>query len=142
MKIEPSNGVMDHRKAERWSNGVIEYCGTPPLHHSTTPSRQLSPTLRLAGRLLIGAGLLAVTLTGCGPSSDKAGKPSGTNGAAPQTLAKKIPAPTARPGGITNLAPANSLAAARTNAAARIAAQVKAARPPGDPSPRPMPRQP
>ena len=78
---EPSNGVMDHRKAECWSNGVMEYCGAPPLQHSTTPSRQISPTLRLAGRLLIGAGLLAVALTGCGPSSDKAGKPSGTNGA-------------------------------------------------------------
>src|SRR5271169_5251230 len=83
--------------------------------------------LRLAGRLLIGAGLLAVTLTGCGPSSDKAGKSSGTNAAAPQALAKKIPAPGARPGGITNLASANSLAAAKSNAAARVAAKVQAA---------------
>jgi hypothetical protein len=82
--------------------------------------------LRLAGRLLIGAGLLVVTMTGCGPSSDKAGKPSGTNAAAPRALAKTTPAPAARPGVITNLAPANSLAAAKTNAAAAAAARIAA----------------
>jgi hypothetical protein len=93
--------------------------------------------LRLAGRLLIGAGLLVVTMTGCGPSSDKAGKPSGTNAAAPRALAKTTPAPAARPGVITNLAPANSLAAAKTNAtaaaAARTAAKAKAAQAAGKP---------
>ena len=96
--------------------------------------------LRLAGRLLIGAGLLAVTMTGCGPSSDKAGKPSGTNAAAPRALAKTTPAPAARPGVITNLAPANSLAAAKTNAtaaaAARTAAKAKAAQAAGKPAAR------
>jgi hypothetical protein len=96
--------------------------------------------LRLAGRLLIGAGLLVVTMTGCGPSSDKAGKPSGTNAAAPRALAKTTPAPAARPGVITNLAPANSLAAAKTNAAAavaaRTAAKAKAAQAAGKPAAR------
>jgi hypothetical protein len=76
-------------------------------------------------------------MTGCGPSSDKAGKPSGTNAAAPRALAKTTPAPAARPGVITNLAPANSLAAAKTNAtaaaAARTAAKAKAAQAAGKP---------
>ena len=108
MKTEPSNGVSSNRRG-----------------------------LRLAGRLLIGAGLLVVTMTGCGPSSDKAGKPSGTNAAAPRALAKTTPAPAARPGVITNLAPANSLAAAKTKAtaaaAARTAAKAKAAQAAGKP---------
>jgi hypothetical protein len=108
VKTEPSNGVSSNRRG-----------------------------LRLAGRLLIGAGLLVVTMTGCGPSSDKAGKPSGTNAAAPRALAKTTPAPAARPGVITNLAPANSLAAAKTNAtaaaAARTAAKAKAAQAAGKP---------
>ena len=111
MKTEPSNGVSSNRRG-----------------------------LRLAGRLLIGAGLLVVTMTGCGPSSDKAGKPSGTNAAAPRALAKTTPAPAARPGVITNLAPANSLAAAKTNAtaaaAARTAAKAKAAQAAGKPAAR------
>jgi hypothetical protein len=131
---------MENRKTEYWSNGVMEYRYAPPLHHSTIPSRQFFPMLRLAGRLLIGAGLLAVTMTGCGPSSDKAGKPSGTNAAAPRALAKTTPAPASRPGVITNLAPANSLAAARTNAAAaaaaRTAAKAKAAQGAGKPAAR------
>ena len=131
---------MENRKTEYWSNGVMEYRYASPLHHSTPPSRQLFPKLRLAGRLLIGAGLLAVTMTGCGPSSDKVGKPSGTNAAAPRALAKTTPASASRPGVVTNLAPANSLAAARTNAAAaaaaRIAAKAKAAQGAGKPAAR------
>ena len=74
--------------------------------------------LRLAGRLLIGGGLLAVTLTGCGPSSDKAGQPSGTNAAAPRSLVKPNPAAALRPGVLTNFARATPPAAAKAKAAA------------------------
>src|ERR1035437_8697707 len=110
---------MDYKRTECWSAGVVEYCNTPtprpsitPLpHYSITPRFVHSLTLRLAGRLLIGAALLAMTMTGCGPSSDKAGKQSGTNAAAPRVLAKTNPAPALRPGVITNLVPATSLAA-------------------------------
>jgi len=94
----------------------------------------------LAGRLLIGAGLLALTTTGCGPSSDKAGQQAGTNAAAPRALAKTNPVSASRPGFITNRAPATALGAARTNAAAlaaaRSAAQAKAAQTAGRPGAR------
>ena len=125
---------MGNQRAECWSAGVLESCSTPALRDPGAPRFVRSPRLRLAGRLLIGAGLLAVTMTGCGPSSDKVGKQSGTNGAAPQALAKTTPAPAARPGVITNLASANSLAAAKTNAAARAAAKAKAAQAAGRPA--------
>ncbi|MGO8932054.1 MAG: hypothetical protein ACLQU3_34840 [Limisphaerales bacterium] len=131
---------MDNRSMECRSDGVVEYRNTPQLHHPTTPSQQRSPTLRLAGRLLIGAGLLAMTMTGCGPSSDKASKQSGTNAAAPRALAKANPAPAARPGVIQNLPVPGPLAAARTNAAAaaaaRAAAKAKAAQAAGRPAAR------
>ena len=126
--------MMGNQRAECWSAGVLESCSTPALRDPGAPRFVRSPRLRLAGRLLIGAGLLAVTMTGCGPSSDKVGKQSGTNGATPQALAKTTPAPAARPGVITDLTPANSLAAAKTNAAARAAAKAKAAQAAGRPA--------
>jgi hypothetical protein len=82
---------------------------------------------------LIGAALLAVTLTGCGPSSGTTAKPSATNSAAPQVLAKTNRALPMRPGIRTNLpiarapavakpmpAPAAVQTAAKTNAAPAI----------------------
>jgi hypothetical protein len=79
-------------------------------------------------------------MTGCGPSSDKASKQSGTNAAAPRALAKANPAPAARPGVIQNLPVPGPLAAARTNAAAaaaaRAAAKAKAAQAAGRPAAR------
>ena len=54
-------------------------------------------------------------MTGCGPSSDKTGKQSGTNAAAVRVLAKTNQAPLLRPSARTNLPPALARAAARTN---------------------------
>jgi hypothetical protein len=118
--------VKTNDKTECWSDGVLEH-GTAPLpHRSITPLLQRSgfPLLRLARRLLIGAALLAVTMTGCGPSSDKAGKQSGTNAAVPQVLARTNRASALRPGVVTNPVPASSQAAA---AAAPTDGKVKAA---------------
>jgi hypothetical protein len=123
---------MDYKRTECWSAGVVEYCNTPTprpsitplLHYSITPRFIRCLTLRLAGRLLIGAALLAMTMTGCGPSSNKAGKQSGTNAVAPRVLSKTNPAPALRPSVITNLVPATSLAAAKANAAAVAAARA------------------
>ncbi len=95
-----------------WSNGVMEYSNTLPLHYSSTPLPPL-PRLRLAGLALVGAALLVVTLTGCGPSSGKTGKQSATNAAAPRVLAKTNQALPLRPGVRTNLPPAAARAAAK-----------------------------
>jgi len=86
-------------------------------------------TLRLAG-LLIGVGLLGVTMTGCGPSSAKAGKQPATNAAAPQAFTRTNQAPVLRPVVRTNLPLAAARAAVRTNAgpvAARAATKTRAA---------------
>src|ERR1035441_7605349 len=101
--------MMDHRRAECWSDGVTEYCrvrllqnsNTPLVHHPGAPRFSHFSAIRLAGRLLIGIALLAVTMTGCGPSSDKGGQQAATNAAAPRTLAKTNTAVGARPGVIT-----------------------------------------
>ena len=96
----------------------MECCNTPLLHHSITPSPHHSTTSRLTGLALVTAAMLAVTLTGCGPSSDKAGKPSGTNAAtvAPRVVGKTNQASALRPGVKTNLPPASVRAAAKANA--------------------------
>ena len=88
---------------------------------------------RLTG-LVIGAGLLAVALTGCGPSSNKAGQQGGTNAAAPRVLSKTnhVAGPVVRPAGVTNHPPLTPLEKAKANAAeiaaARLAAKEKVAR--------------
>ena len=61
---------------------------------------------RLTELALVGAILLGVALTGCGPSSSKAGKQSATNATAPSIAAKPIPGPSPRIGVRTNLPPA------------------------------------
>ena len=99
----------------------MEYCNTPAPHHSITS--------RLAGLALVATALLAVTMTGCGPSSDKAGKQPATNAAAPQASAGTNQAPALRLVVKTNLPPAAARAAARTNtalAAARAVAKTNA----------------
>ena len=80
----------------------------------------------MAGRLIVAAALLAVTITGCGRSSDKIGKPLGTNAAtvAPRVVAKTNQALALRPGVRTNLPPGAPRAAARTNAAQTKAPQM------------------
>src|SRR5664280_1289918 len=130
--------MMDHRRAECWSDGVTEYCrarilqnsNTPLLHHPSAPRSSHFPALCLAGRLLIGSALLAVTMTGCGPSSDKAGQQAATNAAASRTLAKTNTAVARRPSVITNIARPNPLAVAKAKSAAAptgpIAAQARA----------------
>jgi hypothetical protein len=84
------------------------------------------PRLRLTGRLVVAAALLAVMMSGCGRSSDKAGKPLGTNAAtvAPRVMAKTNQALAMRPGVRTNLPPGAPRAAARTNAAQAKAPQM------------------
>jgi hypothetical protein len=107
----------------------LHHSTTPPLHHSGTPCSGRSLTRRLAG-LAVAAGLLAATMTGCGPSSDKAGKQPATNTAAPQAFARRNQGPVLRPVLRTNLPPAAARAAARTNlppATARAVAKNRAA---------------
>jgi hypothetical protein len=96
---------------------------TPALHHSIAS--------RLAGVLLIVAGLLVLTMTGCGPSSDKTARQSATNAAATRALAKTNQAPLSRPGVRTNLPPALARAAARTNLPPAVARPGAKAPPPG-----------
>jgi len=93
--------------AVRWSNGAKE-CGNSPAPHR-------SITSRLAGRLLLGIGLLAFTLTGCGPASDNAGKAAGTNAVAPRKGAATNAASLRQPGARTNLAVSAPRAIGRTN---------------------------
>jgi hypothetical protein len=97
----------------------MEYCIRPPC--ATTSSRALA--WRLAGRWLIGAGLLVLTMTGCGPSSDKAAKQTTTNAATARVLGKKNQASPSGPGVRTNL----PFAAAR--AATKPGSPLAAARP-------------
>jgi hypothetical protein len=106
----------------------MEHCNASTLHYPGTPRFGRSLALRLAGRLAVAALLLAVTMTGCGPASDKAGKPSGTNAAkvAPRAVARTNQPPALRPGIITNLTPATPLAAGKENAAAAAAARAAA----------------
>jgi hypothetical protein len=96
---------------------------TPALHHSIAS--------RLAGVLLIVAGLLVLTMTGCGPSSDKTARQSATNAAATRALAKTNQAPLSRPGVRTNLPPALARAAARTNLPPAVARPGAKSPPPG-----------
>ena len=94
----------------------MEYSKTAPLRQSCTA--------RLARLGLVGAALLVVTLTGCGPSSGKKEKQSATNAAASRLLARTNQVPPARPGIRTNLPPA----AAR--AVVKAATPLAAVRPP------------
>ena len=74
----------------------------------------------LAGMLLLGGGLLAVSVTGCKPSSDKAGKPSGTNAATatPRSTVRTNPVAATPPGVKANPAPGALRSFGRTNLAA------------------------
>ncbi|MEI6781108.1 MAG: hypothetical protein WCQ21_09340 [Verrucomicrobiota bacterium] len=115
MKTQP-------RKAGCWRGGVQEFCTTPRHHHSRTP-------FRLAGRLLLGVGLVALTLTGCGPSSGQPGQPSATNAASARVLAKTSQPASMRPGARTNILPTAARAAAKAGvvpAAARAAGKTNA----------------
>jgi hypothetical protein len=109
----------------------MEYCITPRPHHSITKSLHQSLAARLAGVLLVGAGLLVLMMTGCGPSSDKTTKQLGTNSAATRALAKTNQAPLSRPGVRTNLPPALARAATRTNLPPAVARPGAKAPPPG-----------
>jgi hypothetical protein len=109
----------------------MENCITPPPHYCATPSLHHSIASRLAGVLLIVAGLLVLTMTGCGPSSDKTARQSATNAAATRALAKTNQAPLSRPGVRTNLPPALARAAAGTNLAPAVARPGVKAPPPG-----------
>ena len=93
----------------------MEYCFTPPPHHSITPSLHRSLAAHLTGVLLITVGLLVLTMTGCGPSSSKTASQSATNAVATRALAKTNQAPLSRPGVRTNLPPALARAGAGTN---------------------------
>ena len=106
----------------------MEDCNTPTRQHFGMAHFGRALTQRLAGRLVVAAALLAVTLTGCGRSSDKAGKPLGTNAVtvASPAVAKTNPAPVLRPGVNTNLLRGTSPAAVRANIAATAAAQATA----------------
>jgi hypothetical protein len=103
-------------------------CNTPTRQYSGTAHFGRALTQRVAGRLVVAAALLAVTLTGCGRSSDKAGKPLGTNAVtvASPAVTKTNPAPALRPGVNTNLVRGTSPAAVRANIAATAAAQTAA----------------
>jgi hypothetical protein len=127
---ERTNNMTGTRAAGCWSAGVLEYCNPPSLHHSITPSAHSSVISRFGGRLLIPVALLAFTLTGCGPSSDKTGKQPATNAAAARVVAKtNAVALPARPGARTNLPPAAAKAARPTPVplAARGTAKTNAA---------------
>jgi hypothetical protein len=93
----------------------MEYCIASRPHSFITPALHSSLASRLAGVLLIVAGLLVLATTGCGPSSDKTAKPSATNSAAKRVVAKTNQAPLLRPGVRTNPLPAIARAAVRTN---------------------------
>jgi hypothetical protein len=112
----------------------MEYSKTLPIHQFASSLAHNTITARLARLGLVGAALLVVTLTGCGPSSGKTEKQSATNAAAPRMLARTNQVPPARPGVRTNLSPAAARAAAKastplaavrppagTNAAASVA---------------------
>ena len=102
----------------------MDHCSALKPQHSITPSLMS----RWTGLGLVGVALLVMTITGCGPSSDKAGKPSGTNAAkaAAQVTAKTNQAPASRSGVVTNSAPTTPLTLARANAAARAGTKANA----------------
>ena len=101
-------------------------CNHSVLSHANWLPFARLPRLRLTGRLVVVAALLAVTMTGCSRSSDKVGKPSGTNAVtvAPRVVAKTNQALAMRPGVRTNLPPGAPRATARTNAAQAKAPQM------------------
>src|ERR1039457_6680642 len=96
---------------------MIGECNHPILSRANALPFARLPRLRLTGRLMVAAALLTVTMSGCGRSSDKAGKPSGTNVAtvAPRVVAKTNQALARRPGVRTNLPPGALRAAVRTD---------------------------
>ncbi|MCX6921677.1 MAG: hypothetical protein NT154_00430, partial [Verrucomicrobia bacterium] len=103
MKTKPS-------ETGYWGGVMLEYCRLPELLHAAT-------SFRLAGCLLVGAALLALTLTGCGPSTGEPGKPSGTNAPASRVSGKTNQVSRPRPGARTNLNPATARAAGKANPA-------------------------
>jgi Na+-transporting methylmalonyl-CoA/oxaloacetate decarboxylase gamma subunit len=102
----------------------MEDSKTVPYHHSTSSLLHHCLTARLAGLALVGAALMAFTLTGCGPSSGKTGKQSATNAAALRMLGRTNQASPLRPGLRTNLT------AAATPATAQVPPPHAAARTP------------
>lgn len=108
--------------AERWSNGAQQRGNSPGPHHSLVS--------RPAGRLWLGVGLLAFALAGCGPASDTAVKPPGTNALAPRVAAKTNAASLRQPAARTNLAASAARAIGRTNLLAAPAPSVGKAKAP------------
>ncbi len=112
---------------------MLEDRNVPPRHHPINPPihQSISPSLasRLAGLLPLGVALLALTLTGCGPSSSKPGKQSATNAAASRALAKTNQAAFSRPGVRTNLPPAAAPTAAKAKAPPAVKRPVAKAAP-------------
>jgi hypothetical protein len=96
-----------------WSSGVVE--------DWNLQTRRRFIASRLGGRLLALGGVLALTLTGCGPSSGKSGTASATNAATSRTLAKTNQVASPRPGVRTNLPPAAGRAATKASAPAAAA---------------------
>ena len=106
------------------------------LARGSTLDCKVTAKLRFDATLLLEAGIILATLTGCGPKSDKAGKQSGTNATAPRTLTKTNSALASKPGAVPN--PALTL---RSNAAAAAAARAAAAQTkPGRPTAQPAGR--
>jgi hypothetical protein len=117
-------------EAECGSNGVKECCDTPTLQHSITAPSPYAITSRLAGRLLLGVGLLGFLLIGCGPSSEKPGKQPGTNAAAGSAAATTNRGLVLRPIARTNIPPAAVRPAAKAAPApsvAKVAGKTNAA---------------
>ena len=109
----------------------MQDCITPRPQHSTTPALHYFLASRPAGVLLIATGLLVLTMTGCGPSSDKTARQSATNAAATRALTKTNAAPLSRPGLRTNLPPALARAAANNNLPPAVARPDAKSPPPG-----------
>ena len=75
------------------------------LGHCSSPVRRWSFASRVAGWGLVVGAVLALTLTGCGPSAGKPGTQSATNAPAGRALVKTNQAASLRPGPRTNLPP-------------------------------------
>ena len=84
-------------RSERWSDGVTDMAPAQPptLHHSgcVQPSHPVPP----GGAAVARVRLLALTMTGCGPSPGNAGKPVATNARRAARSWRKLPNPGATP---------------------------------------------
>jgi Tfp pilus assembly protein PilN len=126
VKIESTQGVMDIEDSSiELPVDALSPGERVGVRGKRTGNCMVRATLLRAAQLLMVAGLIIATVTGCGGKSDKTGKQSGTNAAAPRILTKTNAALASRPGVVANPA----LAARSNAAAARAAAQTKPGRP-------------